>query len=313
MPGIASIIAAKRSLVLVVLVQLAAVVPMAEAQEPAQVYTPLLLPAPPQPGSPFDIKLALDLPIVFASGALALGSELAKSELPGPACGLSCDATQINALDRTVIGNRSAEARVASDVLVGLSMGLPIALDLIDVLATKPADGMRGFGKDFLIFVELFAVTSGLGNLVKFAVRRPRPLAYDVNVDPAERSEPDAALSFYSNHSATSFAMATAYSYLFMLRHPGSKLIVPVWLISEGMAAATAYLRVHAGRHFYTDVLAGALVGSALGLLIPYLHRRIARSTSPSGVATRSHFHVLATPSIFSDGAGIVVSLSSER
>ena len=39
-------------------------------------------------------------------------------------------------------------------------------------------------------------------------------------------------------------------------------------------AAVTASLRVAAGKHFFTDVLTGAGVGSAVGFLVPYLHRR---------------------------------------
>lgn len=250
----------------------------------------------------------IDLPVVLGSGAIALGSELAKSELPGPYCGFSCDPANLNALDRTVVGNRSDVARKVSDVFLGASIGLPFALDLIDVLANRPGDGMRGYGQDFLVLAEVLIVNVALNNVVKFAVRRPRPLVYDPAQDDAARSEPDAALSFYSGHSSTSFSMATAYSYLFMLRHPGSKLIVPVWLLSEGMAAATAYLRVAAGKHFWTDVLTGALVGSALGILIPYLHHRVMPKTLPASLA-RSGLHLLAVPTISTDGAGLLVSV----
>ena len=45
-----------------------------------------------------------------------------------------------------------------------------------------------------------------------------------------------------------------------------------------GMAAAvvpaiTAYLRVKGGKHFYTDVITGYLVGAAVGLIVPELHK----------------------------------------
>jgi undecaprenyl-diphosphatase len=68
--------------------------------------------------------------------------------------------------------------------------------------------------------------------------------------------------------------MATAYSYLYMKRHPDSSLVVPVWLGSHALAASTAYLRVHAGKHFWTDVMVGAVVGSAIGFLVPWLHTK---------------------------------------
>lgn len=263
------------------------------------------------PGSPFPVSLAISLPVILGSGAVALGSELVKSELPGPSCGLSCDAGSLNALDRTVVGNNSAAAHTASEVLVGVNVALPFALDLIDVLVTKPSDGMRGFGADFLVLAEVLAVNAGLNSVVKFAVRRPRPLVYDPTQDTASRTEPDAALSFYSSHTSTSFSMATAYSYLFTLRHPGSKLIVPVWIVSEGLAAATAYLRVDAGKHFWTDVITGAIVGSGLGILIPYLHHRLLPKALPQRLAQSSlgRLSWLAVPTVSTDGAGVLLTV----
>jgi hypothetical protein len=38
------------------------------------------------------------------------------------------------------------------------------------------------------------------------------------------------------------------------------------------LASTTSDLGTRAGKHFYSDVLVGAAVGSALGGLIPYLH-----------------------------------------
>ena len=35
----------------------------------------------------------------------------------------------------------------------------------------------------------------------------------------------------------------------------------------------TAYLRVRAGKHFLTDVIAGYAVGATIGILVPHLHR----------------------------------------
>ena len=35
-----------------------------------------------------------------------------------------------------------------------------------------------------------------------------------------------------------------------------------------------ALLRIYSGRHFPSDVAVGALVGSAIGVTVPLLHRR---------------------------------------
>ena len=263
--------------------------------------------AEPARGSPFTVRLAADLPLTLGAGVLALTTELVKSELPGPTCGTACDPAGINSLDSLGLGSHSREARTASDLLVGVNVGLPLVADLLDVLVSRPPDGWRGYGADFLVLAEVMAVNAGLNGLVKSAVRRPRPLVYDADLDAvplADRLAPDAALSFYSQHSSTAFAMATAYSYLFMRRHPGSRLIAPVWLISEALATTTAALRVAAGKHFITDVFTGAVVGSALGLLIPYLHQR-ARPGEGTPWASR----LRATPLAYPGGGGILLTI----
>lgn len=279
--------------------------------EPAPTAVPIAPPAgAAQSGSPFALRLAVDLPVTLGAGAIAAVSELAKSELPGPQCGGgSCDPQRINPLDRLSIGSHSQAARTASDVLLGANLGLPFVLDFFDVLGNHPRDGWRGYGKDVLVLAEVFAVNASLNALVKYAVRRSRPLVYDPDPEAftaEERADPDAALSFYSGHSSFSFSMATAYSYLFMRRHPGSPLVIPVWVISESLAATTAALRVVAGKHFITDVLTGAAVGTSIGLLIPYLHARVLpdRIAALSG---RQRFSV--SPQVFLGGGGLLLSI----
>ncbi|HKP94246.1 MAG TPA: phosphatase PAP2 family protein, partial [Fibrobacteria bacterium] len=58
------------------------------------------------------------------------------------------------------------------------------------------------------------------------------------------------------------------------LRHPDSEYQGLIWAGSLGAATAVAGLRVAAGRHFLSDVAAGAAIGSLFGWGFPYLHLR---------------------------------------
>jgi undecaprenyl-diphosphatase len=71
--------------------------------------------------------------------------------------------------------------------------------------------------------------------------------------------------SFPSGHATTSFACATVLAVL------EPKLRVPALLL----AAAIAYSRLYVGVHYPADVLAGAALGAATGLLLTggALHR----------------------------------------
>ncbi|MBA3548291.1 MAG: phosphatase PAP2 family protein, partial [Nannocystis sp.] len=192
----------------------------------------------------------------------------------------ACSTAAINGLDRAVIGNHSHGAAVFSDVALATTVGLPFVLDLGDVLIQRARDRpdwkarhMRSWGKDTLVLLETFFVNYAATNVVKFAVRRPRPYSYDPASTVGDPTENDARLSFFSGHASSAFAMATAYAYLFQLRHPRSRWIAPVWVLGLGLASATAVARVEAGKHFWTDVIVGAAAGTAIGLLVPALHR----------------------------------------
>ena len=93
-----------------------------------------------------------------------------------------------------------------------------------------------------------------LNYAVKLLVRRPRPV---LNGLPPLGGAPS-SLSFPSAHSTSSFAVATA-----------ATRIAPEAAVLYVLAAAIAIGRPYLGMHYPSDVLAGGLLGTALGLLVP--------------------------------------------
>jgi undecaprenyl-diphosphatase len=81
---------------------------------------------------------------------------------------------------------------------------------------------------------------------------------------------PDNA-SFPSGHSATAFAAATAIAILSPRMRP----------YALGLAAAVALSRIYLRVHFPLDVLAGALLGAALGAVAALTALRLARPGEP--------------------------------
>lgn len=84
---------------------------------------------------------------------------------------------------------------------------------------------------------------------VKLAVRRPRPQLPEL--PPLVRTPTQ--LSFPSAHAATSFAAARAFA--------GLVPSAPLW----GAALALAASRLYLGVHYPSDIVAGAMLGSAIG------------------------------------------------
>ncbi|MCA9661486.1 MAG: phosphatase PAP2 family protein, partial [Myxococcales bacterium] len=224
---------------------------------------------------PFSVDLAVDLPIIGLTAAVAFGTEMIRDQLIWDGCH-GCDTSHLGPLDRRVLDNYNEGAKITSDILLYGSVAVPAVVDFADVLIHRRTIGRwgRSYAKDFAVLAEVATVNFALTNVVKFAVLRPRPYTYGLDGSDRDPTEGDAQLSFYSGHTSTAFAMATAYSYLFQARHPTSKWRAPVWILSYGLASTTGVMRVVAGKHFWSDVIVGAVAGSAIGLAIPAIHRR---------------------------------------
>jgi undecaprenyl-diphosphatase len=97
--------------------------------------------------------------------------------------------------------------------------------------------------------VGTVAASYGVNQAVKFAVRRRRPELPGLRPLTATVTQ----LSFPSAHATTAFAAARAYADL----APSSALYAT--------AVAFALSRPYLGVHYPSDVLAGALLGTAVG------------------------------------------------
>jgi membrane-associated phospholipid phosphatase len=108
--------------------------------------------------------------------------------------------------------------------------------------------------ESWLICAALGPLAIGVNYAVKLVVRRPRPVLEGL---PPLGGAPS-SLSFPSAHATSSFAVATA-----MTRVGG--LAALAFLLALALSLGRPYL----GMHYPSDVLAGAVLGVALGLIVP--------------------------------------------
>ena len=225
------------------------------------------------PGSPFRVDAAVDIPITVGAMVLMGTPRVFTGEIAPPWCGLECDPMDINPLDRWAVRHPSSTARSVSDVLFLSSLGIPFAADALDVATSNPVDGWQGYGRDVAVMGQVLSITLAVNNMMSFVVRRPRPLVYNRTLSDEVRQKTDANWSFYSGHTAASVALFTAYTSLYAHRHPDSAWVTPMRITMYSAALTTGALRVLAGDHFPTDVAVGVVAGLVFGTVIPAVHR----------------------------------------
>lgn len=188
------------------------------------------------------------LPIIFED-------QIIKKQCP-------CDSGEVNEIDRQVIQYHSQLAGDISNITVALALVTPPILDGMDLGLNKT------FVEDFVVYAEVLSVNSALSNTFRYTTQRPRPDAYRASPSP---SPPGSFASFYSGHTASVFAGLSAASMTYNLRYG---FHVWPWVVTAGVGLGESATRILSGRHFYSDAAVGAVAGTAVGIIIPILHKR---------------------------------------
>jgi membrane-associated phospholipid phosphatase len=248
---------------------------------------------PPEPGAPTASEvpastpapLTLDIPrltVDLATAGFVTGAELGliglsvafKDQLVAPDCRW-CDPPQLDRWARGALkwGDTQA-ATTASD-----AMQLLIPAGAAATLWIQAAPhGQREVAEDLLVLAESASTAVLLTQGAKYAVARLRPDAWARGTV----ESPDDKLSFWSGHTSFAFSAAAAATQIARLRgRPGWKWL---GLATFGAAALTGYLRIAADRHWLTDVVTGAAVGTAAGLVVPLLAYQPADGRKPAVV-----------------------------
>jgi membrane-associated phospholipid phosphatase len=178
-----------------------------------------------------------------------------------PSCA-PCDPASLPGVDRWALRPVSATAATASNLLLVGVAGSAAFLS-VHGLAGAQARGNAA------VLANSLAWTAATTEWLKVIVRRKRPVLYtgDATAAAADKENQE---SLPSGHASVAFAAATTYWVLARrerLPHRTRNTI----LLYAG-AVGVAALRVAAGKHFPTDVLAGAALGSGIGWVVPTIH-----------------------------------------
>lgn len=185
------------------------------------------------------------------------------AEAAEPARGLSGPAdtylTELDRLDRAVYAAVAATPTPRLDAAMRRvsSAANYSRLSLASAAVLSLLGGKRGRQAAACGLVSVLATSAVVNLLVKPVGGRRRPDRGAEGVPSARRVEMPASRSFPSGHAAAAIAFAS-----------GASDVLPLASIPlHTLAAVVAYSRVHTGVHYPGDVIAGALLGSAIAEL----------------------------------------------
>ena len=220
--------------------------------------------------------LRLDIAAVGGLAAVTVAFRLVRDDLEPSHCRW-CDGSgvgEVNAVDdwfRTALKRRdTTPANYTSYILAfgaaPVSAGVLIAVSAIADHQTNEA------------LTDVLAVAEGgftamlTTEVLESVTLRTRPYVHAIADDDARNAEiakTGAFHSFPAGHVVEAFGTATAAGVVASMR--GYRLAPLVWAAGMMIGVATAYTRMAADRHYFTDVLGGAVIGTAVGGAMPLL------------------------------------------
>ncbi|WP_430813162.1 phosphatase PAP2 family protein [Carboxylicivirga sp. RSCT41] len=185
---------------------------------------------------------------------------------------MSLSKDDINCFDRGATNYWNDDLHNMSSVTKGILRTAPSVI-LINEAFSKEFKNVLTYA---VMYYEVLIVTSGFTSLTKSLAMRKRPYLYNTSISFEEREqmieEGNVYDSFFSGHTSAAFASAVFLSKSYRDIYGNNTLSKVILWTSLSLAVTTGYLRYRSGHHYPTDIIAGAVFGSAVGYLVPTLH-----------------------------------------
>jgi membrane-associated phospholipid phosphatase len=168
------------------------------------------------------------------------------------------DITLLNWINHHLIPDSVSVLRIISFTTTYMSIAL-----VLMVLITSIVKRSKSIRKQFIILASVLILVAIISQGLKTFIIRDRPFTTYPYI---EKLSDGGGSSFPSGHTMEAFAMAVTLSLFFRKK----KYVIPVYL----WAMLVAYSRMALGVHYPSDVLGGIIIGTIIGLSVPWIFYR---------------------------------------
>ncbi|MDB4943648.1 MAG: phosphoesterase PA-phosphatase related protein [Labilithrix sp.] len=225
----------------------------------------------------FDVDPIADIGVIAVSMGFAGVLELINGtgEIRPQPVSADFHRNQLLGIDRGAL-SQTPDSKAGSRSTIGLAAA--VAFAFIDpVLSGFREKSVQTGLVDGILYAESLSLTIAATDMVKMAVRRPRPFAYiDAEAhkgDPNFVASTNSGVSFFSGHASMVAAVGGTATYLAFARSPHTVRPWITLIAAAGLSTFVSIERVRSGAHFPTDVIAGSIAGAGIGVVVPHLHR----------------------------------------
>lgn len=232
----------------------------------------------------FDARV--DVPVGAVLGGAGIALVVARPLLASTTCHFSCTPGEVLGIDALAREARWSNVSTAHTLgnIVGYG-GLPTLAFASGLVGALEGQSKTEVFQDTWIIAEAFALAHVLESIFKYTVGRARPDTTFAAPGTVVEDPSDRYTSMVSGHATAAFAVAVATGTVATLR--GRHSAPWLWAAGVSIAVASSYLRIAGDRHYLTDVLGGAALGTAMGFAVPLLFhgRTLPVTVAPWGSA----------------------------
>jgi hypothetical protein len=223
----------------------------------------------------YNVNRAVDIPIAvvgFAGTGYGLYKRFQKP-VTDSATILALSTEKMNRLDRGATTHYSKGH--VSDALFVLGVTSSWVLFTDKEIKKDSRDIRTMYLQTIGLSAMGYALTAG-------TVNKYRPYAYNKDVPMKRRCSSHAKNSFYCGHPSVMAAGAFFTAKVYSDYYPHSVKSRALWSYAVASTITCGVLRYRGGYHFPTDILIGMTTGTAVGILVPTLHKNKHRPANDS-------------------------------